>query len=195
MRDNGREIDRMETNAAGTVQFLPNRPGGKKRTVTGQHLRADYGANNQMKTFTASEAATRTESQPVKGKPQPPSLTWSKGLAAHFDETKGDLVRLEQWDDFRYEEGDRRAKADRAELIAASDEIVLAGSARFWDPTGATAADRIHLKQKAGEVEAVGNVASTRQPEKKKTKDGGMLAGDDPIQARAGYMISKTTTS
>lgn len=191
MRENGREMEQMETNAPGTVDFLPNRPGGKKRTVTGQQLRADYGADNQIKTFTATDATTRTESPPVKGKPQPPALTWSKGLAAHFDEARGDLTHLEQWENFRYEEGDRRAKADRADLRYPADEIVLAGAARFWDPTGATSADRILLKQKTGDVEATGNVASTRQPEKKKTKEGGMLAGDEPVQARAGYMIAK----
>jgi lipopolysaccharide export system protein LptA len=191
MRENGREIERMETNATGTVEFIPNRPGGKKRTVTGQQLRAEYGADNQIRSFTATDAATRTEAAPAKGKPQPPSLTWSKGLAAHFDETTGDLKHLEQWDNFRYEEGDRRAKANRADLHAPSDEIVLAGSARVWDPTGATEADRIHMKQKTGEVEAVGNVASTRQPDKKKSREGGMLAGDDPVQARAGHMVSK----
>ena len=83
-------------------------------------MRAEYGAENQIKTFIATDASTRTESAPVKGKAAPPSLTWSKGLTAHFDEKSGDLTHLEQWDNFRYEEGDRRAKADRADLHSPS---------------------------------------------------------------------------
>jgi lipopolysaccharide export system protein LptA len=195
MRENGREVEQLQTEAPGTVQFLPNRPGMKKRTVAGQQLRAEYGANNQIKKFIATEASTTTEAPPVKGStPRPPALTWSKGLTAHFDDKTGDLKHLEQWDNFRYEEGDRRAKSDRADLYSPSDEIVLTGTARVWDPTGATAADRIQLNQKSGDVEAAGNVASTRQPEKKdkkKPNQNGMLTGEEPVQARAGYMTSK----
>ena len=35
-------------------------------------------------------------------------------MAAQFEPKTGNLVKLEQWDDFKYQEGDRQAKADRA---------------------------------------------------------------------------------
>jgi lipopolysaccharide export system protein LptA len=51
------------------------------------------------------------------------------------------------------------------------------------------------MRQKAGEVEAAGKVASTREPEKKKTKDTGLMSGEEPIQARAAKMLSTEDNS
>ena len=97
---------------------------------------------------------------------------------------------MEQWNDFRYEAGDRKARTDRAVLDYAKNSITLTGPAsRVWDPTGSTSADKILLNQKSGDFEAIGNVTSTRVPEKKKDASG-MLSGDDPIQAKAARMTS-----
>ena len=57
------------------------------------------------------------------------------------------MTQLEQWDDFKYQEGDRQAKADRAVLEQSKDQITLSGSARIWDPTGSTAAKTIVMAQ------------------------------------------------
>ena len=116
-------------------------------------------------------------------------------MTARFDEKTGAVSHLEQVGAFRYEEGDRRAKADRADLFSPSDDIVLTGSARVWDPTGSTSADKITIRQKAGQVDADGNVSSTREPEKKKAKDGGLMTGDEPLQARAAKMQSTEDNS
>jgi lipopolysaccharide export system protein LptA len=205
MREGGREMERVDTQAPGVVEFIPNRPGQKHRTVSGQSMNVEYGPDNQVKTFVAQNVTTRTDNEPVKGKPQPPSLTSSKGMAAHFDPKTGNLTLLEQWDDFHYEEGDRKATANRAELHQADDVMKLLGAARVWDSTGSTTADTIQLAQKSGDFEAIGNVNSTRQPDRKKeSKDAsgkvveaaapgtgtGMLTGDDPVQARAARMTS-----
>jgi lipopolysaccharide export system protein LptA len=72
------------------------------------------------------------------------------------------MTQLEQWDDFKYQEGDRQAKADRAVLEQLKDQITLTGSARVWDPTGSTAANTIVMAQTSGDVQADGNVTSTR---------------------------------
>jgi lipopolysaccharide export system protein LptA len=190
MREGGEEMDRVETQAPGTAEFLPNRPGQKHRTVKGNGMTVEYGADNQVKTFTATQVSTQTENEPVKGKPQPPALTSSKEMAAHFDPKTGEMALLEQWGDFRYQEGDREAKADRAELRQPDDKIRLTGAARVWDPSGSTSADGITMQQKTGDFEAVGNVSSTRQMDSKKDKKNGMLSGDDPVQARAARMTS-----
>jgi lipopolysaccharide export system protein LptA len=59
----------------------------------------------------------------------------------------------------------------------------------MWDETGSTAADEIVLEQKTGDVTAKGNVASSRVPDKKAAQ-GGMLSGDEPVQARAPLMVA-----
>jgi lipopolysaccharide export system protein LptA len=195
MRPGGEEIDHVQAEAPGTIDFLPNRPGQKKRHLAGDGITIQYGPENQIQSFSAVSVITRTESEPVKGKPQPPAITTSKGMSAQFEPKTGTLTKLEQWDDFKYQEGDRQAKADRAVLDQAKDQITLSGSARFWDLTGSTSARTILLTQKTGDVQADGDVTSTRLPDKKEKKPeqqaGSMLSGDEPVQAKAARMIAK----
>jgi lipopolysaccharide export system protein LptA len=73
--------------------------------------------------------------------------------------------------------------------------ITLTGKARVWDAAGSTDADRIVMNQRSGALEAAGNVSSTRVQEKKPAAarpgpPSPMLAGDDPVQARAARMTS-----
>ena len=191
MREKGEEIDRVETESPGTVEFLPNRTGQKKRLLTGERLYMNYGAANQIRSFRAVTVSTRTEQEQVAGRPPlPPALTWSKDLAAEFDEKTGAMQKMEQWDDFRYQEGERQARAQRAALVAPKDEITLTGAARVWDLTGSTAADTIAMNQKSGDFSATGHVNSTRMPEKKKQAQPGLLSGEEPVHAKADRMHS-----
>ena len=61
-------------------------------------------------------------------------LTWSKELKAEFDPGDSELTVLDQRNDFRYEQGDRKGRAERASLDAKQDLITLVGGARIWDP-------------------------------------------------------------
>ncbi|MBI3281763.1 MAG: LPS export ABC transporter periplasmic protein LptC [Acidobacteria bacterium] len=190
MRSGGREIENVETHTPGTLDILPSRRGEKRRSLRGERLWINYGSENRIESFRAVSAATRTEPAPVKGAGGPPVLTSSRDLSAAFSPT-GELTRLEQWNDFRYEEGDRRARAQKAILDSASDLILLEGAARVWDATGSTTGDRITLHQKTSDFEAAGNVTSVRLPDRKKDADGtSMLAGDEPLRARAARMSS-----
>jgi lipopolysaccharide export system protein LptA len=192
MRDNGQEIQNVEALTPGSIEFIPNHAGQKHRIMTGDKMSIAYGPQNQIQSFKSSNVTTRTDAEQVKGKPpQPPALTWSKNLAAEFEPKSGQLTRLDQSVEFRYEEGARKAKSDRASLEQVKDQITLDGGAKVWDPTGSTAGDKIVLNQKSGDFEAIGNVSSTRIPDKKKKDSGtGMLSGDDPIQAKAARMTS-----
>ena len=60
----------------------------------------------------------------------------SKDILATFDPKTSDLARLEQKTDFKYQEGVRQARADRATLDQAKDLMTLDVGARVWDPTG-----------------------------------------------------------
>ena len=191
MKPGGQEIHTVETHTPGSLEFVPNAPGQKHRFLNGDRFWITYGAQNQIESFRAVIATTRTESEQVKGKPPiPPAITSSKDLLAEFEPKGGTLTKLEQWNDFRYEAGDRKARTDRAVLEYANNSITLTGPAsRVWDPTGSTSADKILLNQRTGDFEAIGNVTSMRIPEKKKDSSG-MLSGDDPIQAKAARMTS-----
>ena len=53
MRPGGKEIDKVETDGAGTVEFLPNRPGQPKRFVQGDRIWITYGPENRIQSFLA----------------------------------------------------------------------------------------------------------------------------------------------
>jgi lipopolysaccharide export system protein LptA len=96
---------------------------------------------------------------------------------------------MEQWGDFAYEDGDRKARAERATMDADSNVMKLETRARMWDATGATSADHIRIDQKSSDFSAVGHVSSSRQPDKKSSPSG-MLSGDEPVEAMAERMNS-----
>ena len=200
MRAGGQEIDNVETDGAGALEFIPNRPGQPHRWMNGDRLWIKYGDKNQIESFRSINVATKTEKpRPKDAKENPPlSLTWSKNLKADFDPKTSQLAKLEQWTGFRYEEGTRKAQADRALLDQAQNLIHLTGAARVWDTTGSTDGDVILLDQKSGDFTAEGNVSSTQIPDKKKpspasaatNSGGGLLAADQPLHARARKMSS-----
>jgi lipopolysaccharide export system protein LptA len=137
---------------------------------------------------------TRTEPASTAPKTARPVLTSSKDMDARFDPKTGEMLRMEQWNDFRYQEGDKRARADRATLVQASNQMELKGKARVWDTTGSTDADTIDLNQKTGDFTATGNVRSTREAEKK-PKDAGASKEEASTQATADTMrVSENNT-
>jgi lipopolysaccharide export system protein LptA len=189
MRPGGQEIDRVETDGPGTLDFLPNRPTQAKRTLNGDRIWIAYGAQNRIQSFRSVNVSTRTERPPQGGKPTPPATTQSKEILASFDPATSQLARVEQNTDFRYQEGDRQARGDRAILEQLKDVITLEGAARVWDPAGSATADRIVLEQKSGDYTAEGHVATTRQPDKKGASSA-MLSNQEVMQARAQRMVS-----
>ena len=190
MRAGGKEIESVETDGPGTLDFLPNRAEQPKRFLKGDRIWIAYGAENRIQSFRSVNASTRTEKPATQGQPAPPpALTQSQEIVATFDPRTSELARLEQRTDFRYEEGVRRARADHATLDQQRNVITLDGSARVSDPTGSAAADRIVMNQKSGDYTADGHVASTRLPDEK-GKSSAMLSNDETLQARAGRMVS-----
>jgi lipopolysaccharide export system protein LptA len=192
MRAGGQEIESVETETPGSIEFIPNRPGQPHRWMNGDHVAIAYGPKNQIQSFRSVNVTTRTEKPKLadaKDAP-PPELTWSNELAATFQANSSQLSNLEQKGNFRYEAGDRRAKADHATLDQPNNLIDLVGAARVWDATGSADAEKIQLDQKSGDFSADGNVSSTRLPDKKKEGSGGMLSEDEPLHARAKKMHS-----
>lgn len=194
MREGGQEIDTVITHSPGEIEFLPKAPGERYRKMNGERFWINYGPKNQMDKFRATKVTTLTKGKPaLKGKPEiPDSKTSSEDLLATFDPKTGDLSQLEQWKNFQYEEGERRAKADHAKLQQATEHITLQGTARIWDPTGSTDASTIELDQKTGDMVATERVASTRLPEQKSTKPkGSLIDSSETIQARAAKMTTR----
>jgi lipopolysaccharide export system protein LptA len=192
MRAGGQEIESVETDMPGSIEFIPNRPEQPHRWMNGDRVSITYGPKNQIQSFRSVNVTTRTEKPklPDSKETPAPELTWSKDLLATFQPNSSQLGKLEQWGNFRYEAGERHAKADRAALDQPNNLIDLIGGARISDATGSADAEKIQLNQMSGDFSAEGNVSSTRLPDKKKEDAGGMLSEDEPLHARAKKMSS-----
>ncbi len=190
MRPGGQEIQEVVTHTPGEAEFVPARPADKRRLVNGERLSFFYGPANALERVRVVQAVTRTFTPPKPGtKDRRPSVgvTRSQDLEAHFDTRTGQMIELEQWQNFQYEEGTRRAVAERASLDNQREIITLREKARTWDETGSTSAREIVLEQATGNMIALGDVNSTRLPEKKQSSTG-MLSPGEAIQAKAGRM-------
>jgi lipopolysaccharide export system protein LptA len=194
MRPGGQEIESVETQGPGALEFLPNRPEQSHRWMNGEHIWMTYGPKNTIQSFRSVAVTTRTEKPKEKdAKTDPaPELTWSKNLTATFLPNSSKLDHLDQSGDFRYESGERKAKAEHALLDQPNNIITLLGGARMSDSNGTADADKIVMNQMSGDFTAEGRVTSTHIPDKKKPDNsgGGMLSEDEPLHARAKKMVS-----
>jgi len=190
MRPGGKEIDHVETDGPGKLEFIPSQPDQPKRSLQGDRIWVNYGQENRIQSVRSINASTLTE-RPSKGSKATATATrtQSKDILATFDPNTSEMVRLEQTTNFQYEEGDRRARGDKATLDQPKDLMTLDGSARIWDPTGSVNADRIVMNQKSGDYTADGHVSSTRQPDRKGASSA-MLSNNEVMQAVADRMIS-----
>ncbi len=186
MRPGGKEIETVSTQTPGHIEFIPNHPGARGRQLDGSRLDIAYGERNQIRSFRSVDVETHSDPAKPAGAPV---QTWSKNLLADFDPKTGQMTRMRQWENFRYVEGDRKAVASKATLEQDTGRITLENAARFWDPTGSTSADVIHMDQSSGSFTAEGHVSSSRVQDKK-TPNSGLLSGDEPIQATAERMRS-----
>ena len=181
----------MLTHSTGSLEFVPNQPDQHHRTLDAFRIAIQYGARNEIDTFRADNAKTRTEptAEEIK-RNRTVSTTSSKSLIAHFDPKTGRMSTLEQAGDFVYDEGDRHARAASADQNEDQQTVLLRNGARVWDPTGSTSAANIHLNQRTGDYSADGGVTSSRMPDQDQKKNPEMLSGDQPIQAQAPRMSS-----
>jgi len=193
MREGGHEISSLVTHAPGSLEFLPNLPSQHHRTLDGKDMVIAYGPQNRIESFRATNVKTMTDPSADELKRDPNrkrSVTASLDMLAHFDPKTSHMASMEQWGDFTYEQGDRRARAAKASLDADKNLILLETSARMWDSTGSTSADHVRMDERTGDFVAEGGVNSSRLPEKDQKKNSEMLSGDQPMQAQARKMES-----
>ncbi len=191
MRPGGREIASIAALTPGVLEFIPNLPTQHHRTLNGKNIVIAYGPQNRIGTFHAIEVTTQTDPTADERKRKVAgSITTSKEMLARFDPKTSKMAELEQTGDFRYQQGDRRARAAKATLDEDQNVIVLQTAARVSDPTGFTSADRIRMDQKTGDFTAEGHVNSSRMPDKDQQKNSQMLSGDEPLQAQARKVVS-----
>jgi lipopolysaccharide export system protein LptA len=191
MRRGGKDIDRVITHGASTLELVPNAAAGHHRVMRGRDFQIVYAAENRIDTFHAIDAQTLTDPNAAERKRKvAQTSTSSHDIQARFDPKTSHIVAMEQAGSFTYAAGERHARASKATLDSLRNVMMLDGAARMWDATGATSADRIRIDQATGDFVAEGSVTSSRMPEQDARKNSQMLSGDEPLQAQARRMVS-----
>jgi lipopolysaccharide export system protein LptA len=191
MRAGGKEIESVVTHSPGSLEFSPNTPEQRHRTITGNDMVIAYGPQNRIQSFRSTKVTTRTDPTAEERKRnRKTSTTASREMLASFDPKTGKVQSIEQTGDFAYDEDDRHARAAKATLDSDKDVILLQTSARMWDSTGSTSAGRIRMDENTGDFTAEEGVTSSHMPDQDPNKGSQMLNGSDPIQARARKMVS-----
>jgi len=122
-----------------------------------------------------------------KGAPQ---VSSSAELVATFG-ANGEWNTLDQSGNVRFRQADKRASAERANIVRTTDLIALEGSPVVSDATSRTSAGSVTINQKSGAISATGNVVSTYlaagQP-------GAMSLGPGPAHISADALSGSTTS-
>jgi lipopolysaccharide export system protein LptA len=196
MKPGGKELQRVDTQASGTLEFLPNQTARHRRILKADRMVINYGDKNEIQSFhttsLAMPAATETypseQERGTKKQGLATAFTSSKTVDATFDD-KGQLKFMTQKDDFHYAEGDRKAQADNATLQNDTNVMDLDRNARISDASGSTSADHIQMQQTTGDFDAKGHVSTTRLPEENKSESA-MLDKDEATLGTADRVIS-----
>jgi len=192
MKPGGKELERVNTQTPGTLEFLPNQPARHRRLLKADRMIVSYGAKNEVQFFHATAASTETypseEERKSKKQGLATAFTSSKIIEASFDED-GELQLMKQSGNFQYQNGDRKAQADNATLQNDTNVMDLDRNARISDASGSTAGDHIQMQQDTGDFDAKGHVSTTRLPETNKSESA-MLDKDEPTLGTADRVTS-----
>lgn len=196
MRPGGREIERVETLEPGRVELIPVGMAGERRTLDASRIRADYGAENHLKTLLATGDVELVRKPWQEGAPV--LKTRSAGLQANFSPQSGAMTQLRQWDGFRFIEDERSGQADEGTFDALANALQLTGKAEIADGAGRVTAHRIVLDQTSRRLEAERNVTSVFNGERGNGERGnasaapaaGLFAEGDRVYATAMKMLS-----
>lgn len=160
----GKDIKAAEAheNAVMTVTPVRAARGADKKTIRAPRMNAVfYPAGNSVKTFNAT-GGVKVEVEATLANAHPPRVTTSKEMTAEFLADSQDLERITQEGDFKYNEGDRSAMAERAFYDGRKEVLNLRGARpQAWDSKGRTQADEIDYDHQKDETYARGDVRTT----------------------------------
>ena len=90
----------------------------------------------------------------------PPQEVKAKQLTARFS-PDGEWRTLDETGDVRFQQAERQASAERANIVRTTDTITMDGSPVLSDAMSRTTAATVTINQKSGEIHAGGGVVST----------------------------------
>jgi lipopolysaccharide export system protein LptA len=160
----GRNIKSAEAidNAVMTVIPIRAERGADKKTIRAPSMNAEFFEDgNRIKHYSAV-AGVKVEIEALIADAHPLRVTTSKTAAADFLPDSQDIERVTQEGDFKYNEGDRNAVAERAIYDGPKEILNLRGRRPMvWDAKSRTQADEIDYDRGKDETHARGDVRTT----------------------------------
>ena len=201
MRPGGKEVDRVETLAPGTLELIPDSEDQWRRRMNAQRIRMHYGAANRMKKLVALGDVEVVSTPPAVDDDETeaarePLLSWSNNLEADFNDS-GEAVGIKQWEDFRFQQGTREGRAQQADIDLRAGMTRLSNRARIWDQSGSVNADTIVIEEGNGRMEAHGNVSSVHREGASETSGGSggksqsLFSSAEPVLATSENLVSE----
>ncbi|MCZ6514514.1 MAG: hypothetical protein O6850_01480 [Acidobacteria bacterium] len=162
-RPAGGSLQQLSAEGNSRLEWAGDGPEESRKWVSAHTLAANFDAENRLERIEATPRARLVMDPGPRGRSRGrlPKRTESDRLLALFDTSTGTLDRVQQMGNFRYSEGDRRARAERADYVEATGDITLQGKPVFWDPASKLSADEIRINETTGTMEATGAVRGT----------------------------------
>jgi LPS export ABC transporter protein LptC len=154
-RPGGAELEHAETLAPATIELASP---AETTLLRGDRLSADYAPHWRLRQVSGRqgiEIERRLAGRPVQV---------TRSSEGQVDFSANQWAEVRQSGNVRFEErssSPRRARADRAQMIRATDALTLTGNAELSDADTDTAAPAIVLDQRTGEARGEGGVRTT----------------------------------
>jgi lipopolysaccharide export system protein LptA len=160
----GKNIKHAEATGKAVMTVTPVRAERRadKKTIRSPRMDAlFFEVGNRVKTFNATDGV-RVEIDATIPDGHPLRVTTSKSARADFLEDSQDIDRVSQEGNFKYNEGDRNAVAERAVFDGQKEILNLRGKRPMvWDAKQRTQADEIDYDRQRDETHARGDVRTT----------------------------------
>jgi len=181
--DGQQVIKTVSTLAPGTIE---TKTADETTTLRAKRFVAQFAPTGRLDTLLGHGGATVSR----KIGSAPPQIIRAAELAAKFS-PDGEWQQLDETGDVHFQQADRQASADRANIVRATELILLDGSPVLTDSMSRTTAANVAINQKSGEIRASGGVLSTYFPS---AQNSAMSLGSGPGHISAATLTGSTTS-
>jgi LPS export ABC transporter protein LptC len=176
-------VQTVSTLAPGTIETAS---ADETTTLHAKRFVAQFASTGHLDTLQGHGGATVTR----KIGNAAPQIIKAAELAAKFS-PDGEWQTLDETGDVHFQQADRQASADRANVVRSTQLILLDGSPVLTDSMSRTTAKKVAINQKSGDISATGGVLSTYFPS---VQNSAMSLGSGPGHISAETLTGSTTS-
>lgn len=124
--------------------------------LQGGKLKANFGAQNRLTELRGGSGVRVERTQSAA----PPETSSAENMLAKFG-PDGNWETIDECGNVKFQQGEKKGAASAAQLVRATNEMVLTGSASVEDSSSRLQAAKIRMNQTTNEIHASGNVAAS----------------------------------